>query len=183
MAEQSIVPQRPNDELNLMLKACVTPSEATLVTELYLTAANAKTQLDPHLSRELLREFAGQSAEALRWAFHEWRSQSPFQPAISDIWALLARYHENRRLEAAEDQRKRDKEEIDRRIAAGDRLVTREELSAMLKAVVRRMDEIPAARRAELHEQIRSTQTRKPEKRNVKERRPATTRKRSRSGA
>lgn len=84
---------RQNDALTPTKRASCTPSEATLTKELYLTAQNAKTELDPNLSRAWLKEFSNESREAIEWAFQQWRRTSPFMPAICDISTLLTRYH------------------------------------------------------------------------------------------
>ncbi len=148
---------REKDALSQMLAVCTTPSEITLVKELYVTAANAKTELDPHLNREFLREFAKQNPEALAWAFHEWRASSRFQPAISEIWLLLDRYQEKRRIEVETEAYEADKKETARRLVAGEKQVSYADIQLAIRDSLRRMDEqkIPDARRAELREQVK----------------------------
>lgn len=130
-----------NDALTQTLLACSTPSEIALVTEMYVTAANAKVELDQYLNRSFLEEFASQSPEAIKWVFHEWRAQSPFQPAISDIWVLIGRYHERRQIDLADEQRQRDKAETARRLVAGEQQVPWEEFRKLLAGAVKKMDD------------------------------------------
>jgi hypothetical protein len=156
MPNQKLVPQQQDDALKKMLLACSTPSEIMLVKELNVTAINAKTELNQHLNREFLQEFSSQSPEAIRWAFHEWRAGSPYQPAISDIWKLLGRYYEKRRIDVATEEAEREKQETQRRLAAGERQIPYEEIRAMILGVVKKMDEvrISGERRSELTAQV-----------------------------
>jgi hypothetical protein len=161
---------QPNDALTTMLLACSTPLQVSLVREMYLTAVNAKTEVDPHLSREFLREFASQSPEAISWAFHEWRASSKFQPAISDVWQLLDRYREKRRIdmetEKRQEQKRADREERERRLAAGDREYSYADIREMLFNVVKKMDEVKIApeRREQLRKQVGEVSKRKARK-------------------
>jgi hypothetical protein len=121
MAEQSLVRQQSSG-LQQMLLACSTPSEASLVRELYVTAANAKTELDVHLNREFLKKFATQSPAAIEWAFSTWRDTSPFMPAICEIQKLLWQYHENLRMERATQEHQNMLQEAEQARARGEKM-------------------------------------------------------------
>jgi hypothetical protein len=123
------------------------PTEITLLKEMYLTAVNAKTELDPHMSQELLREFANESPEAITWAFRQWRAASPYWPAICDLWRLIGRYHEKRAVEIAEEEQVTKRAAAARRMAAGDKMISQmeqEELLAAIRAAIQPMDKKPS---------------------------------------
>jgi hypothetical protein len=82
------------------------PSEATLLTELDLTAENAKTELSPNLNKEFLRIFSKYPPEAIEFAFREWRDASPFIPSVSDIRDLLVVWHQKHEAEVRAEQKK-----------------------------------------------------------------------------
>lgn len=74
--------------------------------QVHLTALNSKSESDAGLAQEFLRSFWAERPEAIEWAFRTWRGSSPFFPAISEIRALVERWHRERH-EAAEAERRR----------------------------------------------------------------------------
>jgi hypothetical protein len=95
MTKKRVVPQQ-SDELTLTSKQSLQPSEAVIGKEMYLTALNSKVELDEHLSGAFLDELWDQPLAAIQYAFGEWRRTSPYMPAISDIRALIQRWHGER---------------------------------------------------------------------------------------
>jgi hypothetical protein len=57
-----------------------------------------------------MQEFEKHPPEAIEWAFRTWRHGSPFMPAISDIAELLGTWHQRKREEAEDKQRRQDRE-------------------------------------------------------------------------
>jgi len=77
-----------------------------MLNELYVTAVNSKTEVDDRLNQEFLREFADTPKEVVEWAFQEHRRNSPFFPAISQIWELVNCRQDRLRVEAEQVRRK-----------------------------------------------------------------------------
>ena len=79
---------RQSKELQPTEACSLTLPEKLLLSELDLTATNAKVALEPRIGKEFLRVLAEFPAEAIEAAFRGWREVSPFFPAISDIREL-----------------------------------------------------------------------------------------------
>jgi hypothetical protein len=111
----------PNDKLIRQSSALsqteassLTLRETVLLSELDLTATNAKTVIEPRIGKEFLRALADLPAEAIEAGFRAWRDESPFFPAISDIrqHALLwLRRHREEQAEEAQARRRQEEAE------------------------------------------------------------------------
>lgn len=83
--------------------------------------------------QEFSRAFADETPEIIQWAFREHRRLSPFFPAISEIDSLV-RIRKARLREDADQRRRREEQaDIERRRAAGEELVTLDEVKRILK--------------------------------------------------
>lgn len=110
----------PNDKLLRQSRelqpteACsLTLPEKLLLSELDLTATNAKVALEPRIGKEFLRVLAEFPPEAIEAAFRGWRDVSPFFPAISDIRELCMLWV-RRTAEACEmEEQSRRRREVD----------------------------------------------------------------------
>lgn len=114
-------------------KASLSPQSLSILNELYVCGANSKAETDERLNQEFLREFAKENPAVITWAFREHRRNSHFFPAIDEIRILVDR--RRRQLhEDAEDRRRREEQaDTKRRLAAGEELVTLDEVKRILK--------------------------------------------------
>ena len=63
--------------------------------------------------------FALETTDAIQWAFRNWRAQSPFFPAISDIRERIELYHRMRRRELEEAATAQAAQDLERARAEG----------------------------------------------------------------
>jgi hypothetical protein len=103
-----------------------------------LTALNAKAEFPSDLASEFDREFGKEPAEAIEWAFREWRRDCPFLPAISDIRFRVGLWHDEHRREQIRVEQKREKAEIEVARERGE-IVSYPEIVKQLDQVVKRM--------------------------------------------
>jgi hypothetical protein len=96
------------------------PQEITLLAELDLTAANAKTDLTTEQNREWLRLFGREPEEALQWAFRRWRARSRYMPAILDITDSLRDWHRNERWMREERRKSEERKQLEEARARGE---------------------------------------------------------------
>ena len=85
-----------------------------------LTAANAKVELTPELSKEWLRVLSVHPAESIETAFRRWREGSRFFPAISEILELIQDWHRVRREEREEEEHRQEKLRTEQARARGE---------------------------------------------------------------
>lgn len=104
---------------------------------MHATRANAKAEADPILDEKFVARFCTEAEEAVVWAFTQWRDQSPFYPSILDINELIKVWKRNRREAEAEQCRRGEQAETERRHAAGDHLLSAEELEEMKSKIAR----------------------------------------------
>jgi len=88
-------------------------SQKAIAVQVHLTALNSKSESDAGLAQEFLRSFWAEPPEAVEWAFRSWRDASPFFPAISEIRALVDRWHREKREAAEAEKRRAEREAID----------------------------------------------------------------------
>lgn len=93
-----------------------------LAIELHLTRVNAKTEPDEHIEAEFLREFSAVPQEVLQEAFRQWRRNSKFFPAVSDIHELVGVIQRVNKAEAEEIAREEEKKLLDKARAEGNLL-------------------------------------------------------------
>jgi hypothetical protein len=158
--EQQLVPQqRGNSGLE---RISLRPQEFTLLGELDLCAADSKSEPDARLNTEFLREFAGEEAETIQWAFRQHRRQSQFFPSIAEITALITR--RRRELwEAAQVERRRQERAESEKARAEGKFVSFAEILTMIRAAVKRIPDSPAlAKWHRLHEAPRRSFTTPP---------------------
>lgn len=136
MDQSNTLVQSNKNALETLLAAYSMPSQRTLLREMYLTAVNAKAELDEHLNREFLREFEGQSPAAIEYAFRTWRNGTSFLPAVHEIRALIESWHAQQAINAGSEYMKRIREEGERRVAAGEQLYGVAEVFAEFKKVI-----------------------------------------------
>jgi hypothetical protein len=113
---------------------------------MHLTAVNAKTEVEPELSAEMVRKFDCQPEEAIRDVFREWRDHSRYFPAISEMNEAFAAWHRRRAMKVEADKKvsARDAEEKARR---NGELHGLREVLRQLNEVVKRMPEAPHEKR------------------------------------
>jgi hypothetical protein len=116
----------------------LTPSQQTLVIQLDLTAANAKSSPDVELLKEFKRVFEGEAPEVIEWAFRSWRDECPFWPAVSDIRKFVARWHGEKR-EAVEAEKRRAEREAIEQARKDGKLVEFSEIVKGLKEKAKSM--------------------------------------------
>jgi hypothetical protein len=105
-----------------------------------LTALNSKSESDAGLAQEFLRSFWAEPPEAIEWAFRTWRGSSPFFPAISEIRALVERWHRERH-EAAEAEKRRAEREAEEQARREGKLVDFVDLQKQLAEAMKSQPE------------------------------------------
>jgi hypothetical protein len=118
----------------------------TILNELYMCAADAKTEPDERLHREFLREFTGEKPEILQWAFREHRRRSKFFPAVSEIHELVMQ-RRREEWEAAQFERGRLERVETEKARAEGKTVSFAEIVEMVRTTIKRMPDTPALAR------------------------------------
>lgn len=141
-------------ELDAIMKALSEPRQQSLLKQLYLTALNAKVELDEHLNQEFLKEFGKQPVAAIEAVFAGWRRTSNFMPGIADLTGLFAAWL------AAEDARREmerrtiEKLEQDRRVASGESQFGLGDVVTEFRRVIEAKTELSPERKKELAEKV-----------------------------
>jgi hypothetical protein len=85
-----------------------------------ITAANAKIELTPELSREWLRVLSKHPLEAIEEAFRSWRDRSSFFPAISEIQDLIRVWDASKREEQEAKEHEQERIRTEQARGRGD---------------------------------------------------------------
>ena len=98
---------------------------------------NAKSEADPDLDEEFLREFWMEDADVIEWAFREFRRSCKFMPAISEIRERIDGLKRKQLKKEERDAQRDEKKQTEAARAAGE-LVPIAELRQRLAEVVGR---------------------------------------------
>lgn len=109
-----------------------------------MTALNAKAVPESELVREFSRVFVLEATDAIQWAFRNWRAQSPFFPAISDIRERIELYKRMRRQELEEAATAQAAQDLERARTEG-KLVDIGEVRKVIAEVTLRVSQKSAA--------------------------------------
>lgn len=123
----------------------LTLQETVLLSELDLTATNAKVALEPRIGKEFLRVLSNFPAEAIECAFRGWRDVSPFFPAISEIRELCMHWVRRQAEIKADEARAKEREQVEAARERGE-LINFAEMKAKL-AEIAKHTQMPESRR------------------------------------
>src|SRR5216683_7276656 len=99
--------QLRRSELTISKPTSLTEFDKMLAVEMNLTAQNSKSEPASELVAEFSRELAGVPADGVQWAFRQWRRESPFWPAVSDIRERTLIWYGEQRYQAEQREKAR----------------------------------------------------------------------------